>query len=68
MPPFKQSNSANAGVLAPLATTGTEGEVEGTMSPAHPTVRLSDADQRQDRAREDDRIFDVVRQDLMLGP
>ena len=72
MPPFRQSNSGNTGVLASMVDTNEGADAQGTVNQTNmaseQVVRPSDADQRQNRAREDDRIFDVVRQDLMLGP
>ena len=77
-PPLLRANASGSSAVAALIGAGTDGEAEGTMSPvnAPPTtatgtgssVRPSEADTRQGRAREDDKIFDVVRQDLMLGP
>ncbi|KAK5106614.1 oligomeric, coiled-coil, peripheral membrane protein [Lithohypha guttulata] len=76
--PILKTSTSNSSALVPLTSTGTDGEAEGTMSSAAPTssaaagsgsvVKPSDVDSKQSRAREDDRIFDVVRQDLMLGP
>ena len=67
-PPLKTTASNNS-TVAPLTTAGTDGEAEGTMSPAVPTIRPSESSLReQGQAREDARLFEVVRQDLMLGP
>lgn len=64
-----RTSASNSSAVAPLTTTGTDGEAEGTMSPAVPTVRPSESSLReQGQAREDARLFEVVRQDLMLGP
>jgi len=67
-PPLRPSAS-NSSAVAPLTTAGADGEAEGTMSPVVPTIRPSESSLReQGQAREDARLFEVVRQDLMLGP
>lgn len=65
--PILKPSTSNNSALAQLATTDEHAVASGTIPPAAP-VRPSDADAKQGRAREDDKIFDVVRQDLMLGP
>jgi len=67
-PPLRTSAS-NSSAIAPSTTAGAEGEAEGIMSPAVPAIRPSESSLReQGQAREDARLFEVVRQDLMLGP
>lgn len=68
--PVLKPSTSNSSALVQLTATSVASEGQDTMSPAAsaPAVRPSEADSKQARAREDDKIFDVVRQDLMLGP
>lgn len=78
--PSGSSGNVNPNAPAPLAPvmgTGNQGEAEGQISsaPAGPSgsglVKPTEADikaKSSGQAREDAKIFEVVRQDLMLGP